>query len=157
MLDHSDANNIISRSKNYFLRDLSQILFLTPKGYKWKDKLTASSPEIARSFSVPVAIKPPSSPSEFLFPLLPVPLVLTLYLCVGRALMDSSVAPLTPCIFSRTPRIEIIQGRQQHIIAHKMKGIAYPMQLMVRKAIHNLQSMDLMLVSVIPVWERKNK
>lgn len=32
-----------------------------------------------------------------------------------------------------------MHGRQQHIMAHRMNGIAYPMQLKVRKAIHNLE------------------
>jgi hypothetical protein len=31
-----------------------------------------------------------------------------------------------------------MQGRQQHIIAQRMKGMAYPMQLKVRNTIHNL-------------------
>jgi hypothetical protein len=33
---------------------------------------------------------------------------------------------------------DIMQGRQQHIIAQRMKGMAYPMQLKVRNTIHNL-------------------
>jgi len=31
-----------------------------------------------------------------------------------------------------------MQGRQQHIIAQRMNGMAYPMQLKVRNTIHNL-------------------
>jgi hypothetical protein len=31
-----------------------------------------------------------------------------------------------------------MQGRQQQIVAHKMKGMAYPIQLNVRNTIHNL-------------------
>jgi hypothetical protein len=36
------------------------------------------------------------------------------------------------------PRIEIIQGRQQQIVAHRINGIAYPIQLKMRNTIHNL-------------------
>jgi hypothetical protein len=33
---------------------------------------------------------------------------------------------------------DIMQGRQQHIIAQRMKGMAYPIQLKVRNTMHNL-------------------
>jgi len=35
--------------------------------------------------------------------------------------------------------MEIIHGKQQHIIAHKINGMAYPIQLNVRNTIHNLR------------------
>jgi hypothetical protein len=31
-----------------------------------------------------------------------------------------------------------MHGKQQQIVAHKMNGIAYPMQLKVRNTMHNL-------------------
>lgn len=34
---------------------------------------------------------------------------------------------------------EIMQGRQQHIVAHRINGMAYPIQLKVRNTIHNLR------------------
>lgn len=52
--------------------------------------------------------------------------------------MDSLVAPLFCVRSSLNPRTEIIQGRQQQIVAHKMNGIAYPIQLNVRNTKHNL-------------------
>lgn len=54
--------------------------------------------------------------------------------------MASGVAPLVCEKFSRNPRTEIKQGKQQQMVAHSMNGIAYPMQLKVRNAIHNLQT-----------------
>nr|GMD01872.1 Os05g0179050 [Ipomoea batatas] len=83
---------------------------------------------MARSLSVPAAKTPPST-SDPLSSLISLTVLISLNLCVGRALIDSSVAPLIPFISSRTPRNDMIHGRQQHIIAHKMKGIAYPIQL----------------------------
>jgi len=100
------------------------------------DKHTASSAESDRSFSVPAATTPPSWPSVSL----PEPwrrfLVLNLY--VGKALIDSEVAPLVLFVSSLKPITDIMQGRQQHIIAQRMNGMAYPMQLKVRNTIHNL-------------------
>ena len=97
---------------------------------------TASSAESDRSFSVPAATIPPSWPSASL----PEPwrrfLVLNLY--VGKALIDSEVAPLVLFVSSLKPITDIMQGRQQHIIAQRMNGMAYPMQLKVRNTIHNL-------------------
>jgi hypothetical protein len=95
-------------------------------------RLTASSPENRRSFSVPAATTPPSLTPELL--------LFNLNLYVGRASIDSGVAPLVCVRSSLNPRMEIIQGKQQQIVAHKMKGIAYPIQLKVRNTIHNLQS-----------------
>lgn len=34
-----------------------------------------------------------------------------------------------------------MQGKQQQIVAHSMNGMAYPMQLKVRKTIHSLQGL----------------
>jgi hypothetical protein len=99
-------------------------------------KHTASSAESDCSLSVPAATIPPSWPSASF----PEPwrrfLVLNLY--VGRELMDSDVAPLVLFVSSLKPMTDIMQGRQQHIIAQRMKGMAYPMQLKVRNTIHNL-------------------
>lgn len=102
-------------------------------------RLTASSPEITRSFSVPVATTPPSLTPELLSLSLPLLLFFNLNLYVGRASIDSGVAPLVWVASSLKPRMEIIQGRQQQIVAHKMKGIAYPIQLKIRNTTHNLQ------------------
>jgi hypothetical protein len=52
--------------------------------------------------------------------------------------MDSEVAPLVLFVSSLKPITDIMQGRQQHIIAQRMKGIAYPIQLKVRNTMHNL-------------------
>jgi hypothetical protein len=52
--------------------------------------------------------------------------------------MDCEVAPLVLLVSSLNPMTDIMQGRQQHIIAQRMKGMAYPMQLKVRNTIHNL-------------------
>jgi hypothetical protein len=99
--------------------------------------LTASSPEITRSFSVPAATTPPSlAPALLSSPFL---FLINLNLYVGKASIDSVVAPLVCVRSSLYPRTEIIQGKQQQIVAHRMKGIAYPIQLNVRNTIHNLQ------------------
>ena len=103
---------------------------------KIQDRRTASSAESDRSLSVPAATIPPSWPSASL----PEPwrrfLVLNLY--VGKALIDSEVAPLVLFVSSLKPITDIMQGRQQHIIAQRMNGMAYPMQLKVRNTMHNL-------------------
>lgn len=52
--------------------------------------------------------------------------------------MDSEVAPLVLFVSSLNPITDMMQGRQQHIIAQRMKGMAYPIQLKVRNTIHNL-------------------
>ena len=103
----------------------------------WRQALTASSPEITRSFSVPAATIPPSAAPELLSS--PFLFLISLNLCVGKASIDSGVAPLVCVRSSLNPRIEIIQGKQQQIVAHRIKGIAYPIQLNVRNTIHNLQ------------------
>jgi len=100
-------------------------------------RLTASSWDIERSlFSSPTGpllqehkqICSSSSPS----------FLLSLHLYVGRELMDSTVAPLVLERSSRMPSTEIIQGRQQNTVAQRRNGSAYPIQLKVRKTIHNL-------------------
>lgn len=99
-------------------------------------KLTASSPDIARSFSVPAATIPPSDALELFSLLFLLFFILNLY--VGRELIESWVAPRFWEKSSLMPRTDIIQGRQQQIVAHRIKGIAYPMQLKVRNTMHNL-------------------
>ena len=86
---------------------------------KCKQKLTASSPEMARSLSVPAATTPPSL-------LLEPPLLLffSLNLWVGNAFIDSVVAPRGWVKSSLYPRIEIMHGKQQHIVVQRMKGMA---------------------------------
>lgn len=79
----------------------------------------ASSAETIRSLSVPAATTPPPTS-------IPSPLrdffVFNLY--VLKALIASAVAPLFWFRSSRKLIREIMQGRQQHINAHRMKGIA---------------------------------
>lgn len=84
-----------------------------------KQKLTASSPEMARSLSVPAATTPPSILLE---PLLL--LFFSLNLWVGNAFIDSGVAPRGWVKSSLYPRIEIMHGKQQHIVVQRMKGMA---------------------------------
>jgi hypothetical protein len=43
-----------------------------------------------------------------------------------------------------------MQGKQQHIVAHKMNGIAYPIQLNVRKTMHNLYKFGAPLADECP-------
>lgn len=82
-------------------------------------ELTASSAEIIRSLSVPAAkTPPPSSPTSPSWTLFDWNLYAT------KVLIASVVAPLFRSKSSWTPRMDIIQGRQQHIIVHKMKGRA---------------------------------
>lgn len=58
---------------------------------------------------------------------------------------------------SLKPRTEIIQGRQQQIVAHKMKGIAYPIQLKIRNTTHNLQSEKIQKWDVLSRKRKKLK
>ncbi|BAS92545.1 Os05g0179050 [Oryza sativa Japonica Group] len=80
---------------------------------------TASSAEMTRSLFVPAATTPTPtsfpSPSRVFF---------DLNLHVPKALIVSALAPLFWFRSSRNPKIEIMQGRQQHINAQRMKGIA---------------------------------
>lgn len=105
-----------------------------------QQKHTASSPDITRSFSVPAATTPPSPTLELLSLSLLLLDFFNLNLYVGKASIDSAVAPLVCARSSLNPSMETIQGRQQQIVAQRMKGIAYPIQLMARNTIHNLQS-----------------
>jgi hypothetical protein len=43
-----------------------------------------------------------------------------------------------------------MHGKQQQIVAHKMKGMAYPMQLNVRNTIHNLYKLGASLEEECP-------
>jgi hypothetical protein len=69
--------------------------------------------------SVPAAKTPP--PLSFPSPLRA---FFDLNLYVPKALMAYGVAPLFWFKSSRKPITEMMQGRQQHINAHRMKGIA---------------------------------
>jgi hypothetical protein len=84
-----------------------------------EENLTASSAETTRSLSVPAAKTPlpPSFPS-------PLRGFFNLNLYVPNALIASELAPLFWFKSSRKPITEIMQGRQQHISAQRMKGIA---------------------------------
>jgi hypothetical protein len=115
----ADTANLPTKGRESVLHHVQEEIQVQSKHEVARENLTASSAETARSLSVPGAKTPP--PPSF-------PSVLrgffVLNLYVPRALIASEVAPLFSFRSSRKPIKEIMQGRQQHISAQRMKGIA---------------------------------